>query len=133
MSDWWALEEQMPRAFATILLWFCLAPVIATTQSSDDADVREAMAAFLRAFMNLDWVTFRESWVDRPVMFVPPGGAFALTDPSPVDQLSRIDDPASIRAVLENRVRGYSKKFEGYPGAIPHDFSSRSTHRRDRR
>src|SRR5215467_5856063 len=55
-----------------ILLAFCFCTLPqALAKDGKEAEVREALAKFVRAFDNLDWETFRASFADNATVFHP--------------------------------------------------------------
>jgi ketosteroid isomerase-like protein len=60
----------MSRRIATAFALLFLSPVFAQPQSAE-ADVREALAHFIRAFDNLDWEHFRLAFDDNATVFYP--------------------------------------------------------------
>jgi len=61
------MVHRIAVAFALLLL---LPPVLAQSQPTD-ADVREALAHFIRAFDDLDWEQFRLAFDDNATVFYP--------------------------------------------------------------
>jgi len=101
----------MTSRLALVFALLLVAPVFSHSQSSD-ADVREALSHFIRAFDDLDWEQFRQAFDDNATVFYPRA--------MPERASGRAEYEQGFKAVFQ-QIRG-SKKSAPYTDIQPREL-----------